>query len=451
MKTRVTIGLCLMLGLSLVAGCNGGVQSLSPPSASQNTAVNTMNAASGQHQLAAAHLPVRHVGYIVTDLGTLGGTFSFPLDVSNNGAVSGSSLLAGDAVQHGFLWYKGRMRDLGTLPAGPNVGAIAVNNRLQVVGVADGASTPHDGNACYCTDDGNSSLNCHSFLWQGGRMTDTGTLGGNSSIAEWINNRGQIVGISEIKATTAGRSVPCAGSPGGQVNRAYLFENGRFKDLGTLGGCCAGATSIDDAGQIAGASDVSTTIDPQLGFVPIHAYRLANGVMTDLGTLGGGASVAFALNNEGDVIGYSTLAGEQHMHAFRWQDGVMSDLGVLDGDTDSAAFGLNSRSQVVGFSATNSTSRAFIKQDGVMTDLNTLISPTSGFQLAVGWWINEAGQIAAQALVERTGEMHAVLLTASDHDIHGKTGGVPLTASLRDSLLHKYGLSRHAAFLSPRY
>jgi probable HAF family extracellular repeat protein len=377
--------------------------------------------------------------YTVTDLGTLGGTMSLPTYVSDSGGVVvGISTLLGDTVTRGFLWENGVMRDLGSLPAGPNVASSNANGRLQIEGFADGASTNHDSNACYCV----SNLDCHSFSWQNGTMTDLDTMGGNSSRANWINSQGQIVGISQISAIDPNGFATCGGTPGSQINRAYLFENGKFKDLGTLGGYDAGALSINDRGQICGDSDVTTTIDSTLGFVPHHAFLWDRGVMTDLGTLGGGFSLAENMSTQGVVIGFSTLPAEQHQHPFLWQAGAVSDLGVLDGDTDGDAVGINSFGQVVGFSGTSGTTRGFIWQTGVMADLNTLIDPSSGFQIAAAFWINDAGEIAAQALVESTGEMHAVLLTPSNNSIRGNSIRVPLTDSLRKLLLQKYGNGR---------
>jgi probable HAF family extracellular repeat protein len=53
--------------------------------------------------------------YPVTDLGTLGGTFSQAYGINNNGSVVGFATLTGDTALHAFRWRKGVMTDLSTL------------------------------------------------------------------------------------------------------------------------------------------------------------------------------------------------------------------------------------------------------------------------------------------------------------------------------------------------
>ena len=76
--------------------------------------------------------------------------------------------------------------------------------------------------------------------------------------------------------------------------------------------------------------------------------------VTDLGTLGGSYSYASAVNDSGQVVGYSGTAGSFASHAFSWtQKGGMVDLGTLGGsDGYSSASAVNDSGQVVGSSST---------------------------------------------------------------------------------------------------
>jgi probable HAF family extracellular repeat protein len=97
-----------------------------------------------------------------------------------------------------------------------------------------------------------------------------------------------------------------------------------------------------------------------MGAQPVSGQQPAAGQysLTDLGTLGGGYSVAYDINSLGQVVGYSDTASGTP-HAFFWEDGEMTDLGtqVFNG---SEANGINSRGQVVGFNGAGGGIHAFL-------------------------------------------------------------------------------------------
>jgi uncharacterized membrane protein len=75
----------------------------------------------------------------------------------------------------------------------------------------------------------------HAVLWKNGEIEDLGTLGGNNTLANPINSRGQIVG-TVLNGIADGFSIyylQFFGSSNGTQSRAFLWQDGDMKDLGT--------------------------------------------------------------------------------------------------------------------------------------------------------------------------------------------------------------------------
>ena len=127
-----------------------------------------------------------------------------------------------------------------------------------------------------------------------------------------------------------------------------------------------------------------------------HAFLYQNGKMTDLGTLGGSSSEAVAINNNGDVAGWSDTTGDLGQDAFLYHDGVMTDLGRLSGGSAAYPTAMNDSDQVVGWSyVAGGGADQFLYSDGKMVDLNTLIPANTGVELGFVSGINNRGQISA--------------------------------------------------------
>jgi len=215
--------------------------------------------------------------------------------------------------------------------------------------------------------------------------------------ASAINNSGEVAGITVF-------STP---SP---ATHAFLYSNGVMTDLGTLGGFASFGWGINNVGQVTGASEyhpISFTLAPGESYTDSHAFLYSNGAMADLGTLGGHSSAGMGINDAGQVTGWSQVIGGS-AHAFLYSDGTMTDLGTLGGH-QSNAFAINNAGQVTGAAETirgDPQPHAFLYSHGVMADLGTL-----GGTNSVGLAINDVGQVTG-AWTTVAGDQHAFIYSS---------------------------------------
>jgi probable HAF family extracellular repeat protein len=351
---------------------------------------------------------------ILTDLGALPGLTSsaagainelgWSVGQSQNGVIDP---LLGIPETRAVLWTRRGIINLGTLGGNQSL-AVYVNNGGQVVGLATNAIPDP-----YSVFGWGAQI--RTFLWENGVMRDLGTLGGPDATpsANCANQRnGLIAGASYINFTPN----PTTGVP---TIDPFLWKNGEMLDLGTLGGTNGFAQCTNNRAQVTGQSNLS-------GDLTFHPFLWDDGVLTDLGTLGGDNGTPGWINDAGEVVGQADLPGSQVHHAFLWRRGVMTDLGTL-GST-SIAEAINSKSQVVGRSRLGSPTsilqHAFLWQEGgPMVDLNTLIPANSSLQLTDAININERGEILGQGLPPgvQPGDNvgHLVLLIPCGDDAQG--------------------------------
>jgi probable HAF family extracellular repeat protein len=267
--------------------------------------------------------------------------------------------------------------DLGTL-GGNDSDAEALNNKGHVVGMA----APANDNFM------------HAFLYNG-QMHDLGTIG-QFSIAYSINNRDEMVGFFSV----------------GFTNRAFLYRAGQMQ---TLFDFFSFATGINSRGDIVGAYASGQTS------TGIHAFVYRRGRLTDLGTLGGDFSEAYGINEQGEVVGYAEYGDQGFSHAFLYREGQMIDLGTLHAPfNQSVATAINERGQIVGYAYGTvmlpqlpysiTGYRAFVYQSGQMHDLGVL----KGMFSSAANSINNEGEIVGYSFDANFSLFHAFVYVAGN-------------------------------------
>jgi probable HAF family extracellular repeat protein len=307
------------------------------------------------------------------ELGTLGGNASNPFSINNRGEVVGAAtngtpdpfanavmsachiLETGSCAgytfsfgalftstgteTHAVLWRESSIYDLGTL-GGPDSVAEINNDRGDVAGWSYLSFTANAATGTPTVD---------PFFWnrENHVMIDMGSLGGTFGAPFWMNNVGQVVGVSNL--------------PGDKAVHPFIWSLRKgMEDLGTLGGTYAHPDWINDAGDVVGTSTTPTG--------HLRAFYWHDGKMTNLGTVGADPdSEALSINSSGQVVGGSYVRGGADLHGFLWENG------------------------------------------GPLVDLNALLIPGSKVRVIFATQINDRGEIAGTGMLP-SGDTHAILL-----------------------------------------
>jgi probable HAF family extracellular repeat protein len=236
---------------------------------------------------------------------------SWAFGVNDKGYVvgaAGDSLDLGHAT--GVLYGKGHVTWLGSsffYDGGPDreygvfTFATAINNAGLIVGGEVHFGDTHDGFYTYQS----------AFLFNGN--LNSIPVGDPNNTATAINNKGQIVGHYDDfygggfrvigpergYSIDAGQAIDIA-PPNHDSDSTYLSS---INDIGQIVGVTTATPSpVAHPRPGDGASTSSATSD-----LPF-AFLYANGTYTDLGSLGGGGSDPGDINNEGKIVGYSYLS-----------------------------------------------------------------------------------------------------------------------------------------------
>ena len=173
---------------------------------------------------------------------------------------------------------------------------------------------------------------------------------------------------------------------------AFVWDNGVMSDLGTLGGSKAVACSINDLGEIAAV--VLTNGERRL-------FLLQGDRSTDLGAidgfdkLGTEGKLSYApsveINNQSEITGRLTVE-DGNQRSFLFRQGQVAYFGLRGDGRIIAPRAMNNRGGIAGVTIPgNEDWGVFFWQDGIMTDLETLGGSRAGVNAIndhgtlVGW------------------------------------------------------------------
>jgi len=175
-----------------------------------------------------------------------------------------------------------------------------------------------------------ADYNAHGFFWtEKTGLLDLGAIPpqSNFSVAQAINSHGIVAGYSTYDYPPLLNEL------------AVLWIEGRIQDLGTLPGSdISEAMAMNDRGDVVGFS------------VPNAFLWTRKDGMQDLGTLPGGYySQALAISPRSEVVGFSN-ASDGNWHAFLWteSEGMQALPYLSSGDSSASANGINRHGQIVG-------------------------------------------------------------------------------------------------------
>jgi len=244
---------------------------------------------------------------VTTALPTLGGNNGAANQINASGTVVGlaetatpdTNCPAPQVLQFKpVIWESGQVQELPVVAGDLNGAAFGINNHGQAVGASGDCGVFSPTLLVNLTA-------LHAVLWDTGTSTDLGNLGGTGrgqgNVAFNLNNRGQVVGESDL--------------PGDVTNHAFMWNSDTgMLDLGTLPGDVNSAgLGINDRGVVVGVS-----LDANFN---LRAFFWQYGVMLDLNTLVPADSPLFlilacSINERGEIIGVGVNKTTGDTHAY---------------------------------------------------------------------------------------------------------------------------------------
>jgi probable HAF family extracellular repeat protein len=229
------------------------------------------------------------------------------------------------------------------------------------------------------------------FLYRNGRYTALDSLGGLPTGDAAINDRGEIVG-SYV-------------SDGSTVRGFIRYASGHYTGFDAVPGATTDALGVNDQGTVVGVYGVTAA----------HGFaRSPDGKVTTIDVPGALDTYIFKINERGAMVGdYVDAQGLEH--GFLLVRGVLTTIDPPGAPADpaardTAATGINGRGQIVGYYAdATGTYHGYLYHNGRFTTIDPPgAANVPDFATTVPWSINDRGQIVGQ-YVDAAGVLHGYL------------------------------------------
>lgn len=263
---------------------------------------------------------------------------------------------------------------------GPRNAYLYSNGQLSTLGISAGT----DSQAIAINDSGLivGQENSIAFVDNVGQFTNI-SPGGAGGYADSINNAGQVTGYFDVSSSSY---------------HAFLYNSSgnSLADLNPAGWNDSSGAKINSNGQIVGS----------LYSPGNDSFLYSNGKLTDLTASISGLYEATAINDSGEIAGYET-SGE----GFYYKGTGLIPFGNVPGYPTELPSAINDEGVIVGtLVSLAQVQQALIFSSGTLTNLNTLINPSSGWTLQSAEDINNLGQIVGQG-IDRSGNERGYMLT----------------------------------------
>jgi probable HAF family extracellular repeat protein len=357
------------LGCSACADDHAHAPAPAQPSVAARVAANAVL----RSACTAGLVPPAEAYAAIVEIPPLGDGLVFVQDINDEGVAVGSAQVAGGSY-HAFRFTDpGGVQDLGALPG------FGAQSYAAAIG-PDGAIAGHSDHG-----DGTGTLYGYRYTASGGR---TEICQAGCSIWD-LNGAGQAVGLLAGHDTTTWQAFVWSQAAG-------------LRTLGTLGGARSSASGVSESGLVVGNAQVAGSAPDDVGHAFVYDPRGAHPVLEDLNARA--RSPGWILRGANDVnekfiVGYGLHDGQSRAFRMSLATGAVDDLGTLGGGA-SVGWAVDGAGDVVGWVAKDAHSNQAIVYGaglGGLRALDDFVDPDAGWQLQQANGINDHGAIVGMA------------------------------------------------------